>query len=74
VERHYRKAAPELKGRITEKENVLAQLRNIETYPFVEKALEQGTLRLHGWHYDIGAGRITAYNPEEDVFENVPAP
>ena len=62
----------EQKERITEKENVLAQLRNVETYPFVEKALENGTLRLHGWYYDIGTGKILFYNPENDEFEPMP--
>jgi len=73
VERFYHEASDEMKERITEKENVLMQIRNIETYPFVEKALEAGTLRLHGWYYDIGTGRIAAYDPETDAFENVTA-
>lgn len=71
VERHYPKLKPELKSIITEKENILVQLGNIETYPFVEKALAEGRLRLHGWYYDIGTGRISAYNPETDVFEDI---
>ncbi len=40
VERYYPKSEPEVKGKITEKENILVQIGNIETYPFVEKALE----------------------------------
>lgn len=73
VDRFYQEASDEMKERITEKENVLMQIRNIETYPFVEKALGEGTLRLHGWYYDIGAGRIAAYDPETDTFENISA-
>jgi carbonic anhydrase len=59
----------EMKERITEKENVLMQIRNIETYPFVKNALEKKTLKLHGWYYDMGAGKIFAYNAENDEFE-----
>ena len=73
VYRYYHEASNEMKERITEKENILMQIRNIETYPFVEKALETGALKLHGWYYDIGTGRISAYDPETDAFENIPA-
>ena len=72
--RHYRETPDDLKHRIMEKENVLFQLGNIETYPFVENALEAGALRLHGWYYDIATGQITAYNPDSDIFENVLTP
>ena len=71
VERFYGEASDDIKARVTEKENVLLQIRNVETYPFVEKSLEAGTLKLHGWYYDIGTGRISAYDPETDAFENI---
>lgn len=71
VDRFYQGASDEMKERITEKENVLMQIRNVETYPFVEKALEEGTLKLHGWYYDIGTGKIFSYNPENDEFEAI---
>jgi carbonic anhydrase len=57
--------------RITEEENILAQLRNIETYPFVAKALNEGTLHLHGWYYEIGTGEVYSYNPAKDAFEKI---
>lgn len=56
-------------ARIAEEENVLLQLENIQTYPFIDEALQTGTLRLHGWYYDIGAGRVYAYNPESETFD-----
>jgi carbonic anhydrase len=71
VERYYHGATEAQKERITEKENVLEQLRNLETYPFIEKALAAGTLRLHGWYYDIGTGKIFSYNPGNDEFESI---
>lgn len=54
---------------ITEKENVLAQIENLETYPFIAQALNEGTLYLHGWYYEIGAGQMYAYIPNTDRFE-----
>ncbi|MBI5101907.1 MAG: carbonic anhydrase [Nitrospirae bacterium] len=55
--------------RIAEEENVLAQLRNIQTYPFVSQALSDGRLYLHGWYYKIETGDVYAYNPKLEVFE-----
>ncbi len=67
VMQHY-KDTPEVRQRITEEENVLLQLHNIQTYSFVRRALEEGLLHLHGWYYNIGTGSIYAYKPSEEVF------
>ncbi|MDR2307614.1 MAG: carbonic anhydrase [Paucimonas sp.] len=44
------------------RENVIAQLANLQTHPSVRLALEQGRVALHGWVYDIASGRIDAYD------------
>lgn len=54
---------------LTEKANVLAQIENIQTYPFVVEALKNGALYLHGWHYDIGTGHMYAFVPATGKFE-----
>jgi len=72
VEQHYLDTSPELKQRIMEKENVLEQLKNLETYPFIAQALEQGEVYLHGWYYDIGTGEVLSFNPVSDMFEKIP--
>ncbi len=72
VDRLYSDSAQKSKmPTILAKENVLAQLKNIQTYPFVADALNKGEIHLHGWYYNIGAGDIYAYNPETDVFEKL---
>lgn len=43
-------------------ENVLTQLDNLLTHPSVIDAIERKTLRLHGWVYDIGSGRVDTYD------------
>jgi carbonic anhydrase len=48
--------------------NVVAQLKNLRTHPTVAARLEQGSLALHGWVYDIGEGTVTAYDPENGRF------
>jgi carbonic anhydrase len=50
------------------RENVIAQLANIQTHPSVRLALEEGTVALHGWVYDIESGNIDAYNGDTGKF------
>ena len=73
VEQFYPDISKVQRERITEKENILEQLRNIETYPFVASALQEGSVFLHGWYYDIGKGEVLCYNPLSDKFEHMPS-
>lgn len=50
------------------KENVLAQLENLRTHPAVAVGLSAGTLKLHGWVYDMATGHVFAYDPHEGQF------
>ncbi|WP_087687288.1 carbonic anhydrase [Pandoraea sp. PE-S2R-1] len=50
------------------RENVIAQLNNLETHPSVALAQIQGRLALHGWVYDIESGRIDALNAKTGTF------
>jgi carbonic anhydrase len=38
--------------------NVIAQIANVRTFPFVKALAEKGQLELHGWVYDIATGRV----------------
>jgi carbonic anhydrase len=67
--KYYGNTSNEIRQRVTEEENILFQLHNIQTYPFVKQALDEKTLYLHGWYYNIGTGSIYSYNTVEDVFE-----
>ena len=49
-------------------ENVLTQLDNLLTHPRVKKAIDAGTLRLHGWVYDITTGGVQTYDAEVHRF------
>lgn len=42
--------------------NVVAQLESLKGQPSVVCALQQGTLAVHGWYYDIMTGRIERYD------------
>jgi carbonic anhydrase len=49
-------------------ENVLRQLDNVQSYPFVRRALEEGRLELHGWVYYLEEKEIRYYDPAREEF------
>ena len=59
-------------GRKTEmeREAVLTSLRNLQGFPFVAKALKDGTLTLHGTWLDIAEGTLHVYS-EKDGFQPI---
>ena len=57
--------------RALEKQAVLTSLENLMTFPFVESAVKDGSLMLHGLWTDIGEGTLMAYDPEKEEFRAV---
>ncbi|MNG24159.1 Carbonic anhydrase 1 [compost metagenome] len=53
------------------RENVIAQLANIQTHPSVRLAQEKGQVNLHGWVYDIGTGSIDALDADNKTFKSL---
>lgn len=60
----------ELLASITD-ENVLAQLDNLRTHPFVAAKLRTNAIALHGWVFDIRHGTFKSWNDEERVWEPI---
>lgn len=54
-----------------EKQAVLASLENLMTFPFVQQAVDRGTISLHGLWTDIGQGGLECYDPEAGKFVQV---
>ena len=51
--------------------NVLQQLDHLRTYPSVDRRLTEGTLRLHGWWFDLTQVEVLAYREDADRFLSV---
>ena len=49
-------------------ENVLFGLDNLHSYSCVQERLMDGTLRLHGWFFQIATAELFAYDPETRHF------
>jgi len=48
--------------------NTLLQIENIKSYPLVQKRIEEGTLAVHAWWFDIGKADVYAYLEPENKF------
>jgi len=49
--------------------NVVRQLENLLTYPFVKEKFERGEINIYGWYYIIETGDVYNYNYETKEFE-----
>jgi len=49
--------------------SILVSLENLLTFPWVKERVQQGSLMLHGWYFDIEKGSMVAYNPFTSEFE-----
>ena len=56
---------------LTEQGNVVQQLRNLLSYPFIRERFKEGKLKLHGWYYIIQSGAVLAYDPVKGYFEEM---
>lgn len=54
--------------RRTEQRAVVLQLERLMDYPMVRRAVENGRLTLHGWHYVIEEGEIHVFDVERGRF------
>lgn len=49
-------------------ENVLFALENLQSYYCVQDRLADGSLRLHGWFFEIATAQLMAYDPDRRQF------
>jgi len=59
------------RAEITEKSNIQLSIQRLMTYPYIVKALEDKKLELHGWWYDIGTGKLEAYDYYTKTFREI---
>jgi carbonic anhydrase len=53
---------------ITIAENVLTQIKNLETYPVVHSRIYQGKLKIYGWIYLLETGEVLAYDLDQHAY------
>jgi carbonic anhydrase len=65
----YKNDSKEKMLRYTEKISVIYQIDNLLTYPAVKKKVDDGTLFIHAWYYDMKSGEIEYYDEESYEFK-----
>lgn len=61
-------AAEEQRQRVCEQRAILVSLQNLQTFSWITQRVEQGTLTLHGWYFDIQQGQLLGYDANTRVF------
>jgi len=71
VDRQMNGENPAKREWLTEQINILVQMRNLLTYPYIERRYQQGALNIYGWYYIIETGEIFNFNDQTETFELV---
>ncbi len=56
---------------LTEHVNILMQLKNLMSYPYIREKVDAGTLQLLGWYYIIETGEVFNFNQQTRRFDPV---
>jgi carbonic anhydrase len=68
VDFQLREVLADERHRMIVEHNVINQLDNIQSYPFIREALEADRLELHGWVYYLERRQICYYDPGSRQF------
>ena len=52
-------------------ENVLLQMRHLQTHAHVGAKLATNKIQLHGWTYNIGSGDVKAYDEAAFIMASI---
>ena len=68
VLKHHADLSANAQERCCEREALLVSLRNLQTFPWIKHAMDEGELRIHAWYFDIAKGDVSRYCPETKEF------
>lgn len=54
--------------RACEQQAILSSLDNLLSFDWIRERVEAGSLKLHGWYFDIENGRLMCYDPAAQRF------
>lgn len=60
---------PAVQRRACEQAAILISLDNLLSFPWIRERVENNTMALHGWHFDMDAGVLSAYSAANATFE-----
>lgn len=59
------------KNLLVEQLNIVHQMENLMTFPYIKDLVNKGNLKIFGWYYVIKTGDVFNYNPDTGFFELV---
>ena len=62
VEQQLAGASDKQRHRACEQQAILVSLDNLMTFSWIRERVEQGSLMLHGWYFDIELGELLGYD------------
>jgi len=71
IEHELAGASDKLRHRACEQQAILVSLNNLMTFPWIRERVEQGSLTLHGWYFDIEGGELLGYDADTRKFETL---
>lgn len=54
---------------VIEQVNIVNQIKNLLTYPFIKERFDNGKLNIYGWYFIIETGDVYNYDFEKGIFE-----
>lgn len=51
--------------------SLINSLNNLKSFPWIRERVDQGTLFLHAWNFDMARAQLEAYRPEKGQFEDI---
>lgn len=51
--------------------SLINSLKNLKTFPWIKERVDQGSLRLHAWNFDMSKGILEQYDEEQNSFEEI---
>lgn len=58
----------EVQARACEQASILKSLENLMSYPWISRRVNEGTLALHGWYFDMENGTLMQYDSDAGEF------
>jgi carbonic anhydrase len=52
-----------------EHESILLSMRNLISYPFVDRLIHDGQLKIYGWYFNMYEGTLAGFDPQSKQFE-----
>ncbi len=54
-----------------EKEALIISIRNLLTYPYIRARIDNNSLKIIGWQFDVESGYLFALDPSTGLFERI---